>query len=143
MNKIKLLIFGVFIFFTFAIQAQESLDYNLVPPPSWGPAGYTDVRYYYLPDVESYYDIYASQFVCYINGEWLHRNSLSSPNKNYDLYDGYKIVMEDYLGSAPYQFFQDQKMKYPIGYRGEEQKTIGKKPVDEKSGKKKKNKKRY
>jgi hypothetical protein len=135
MKRIKLSIFCIFLLFAFAIQAQSNLA---PPPPAWGPAGYTDVRYYYLPDVESYYDIYASQFVCYINGEWLHKNRLSNPNKNYDLYDGYKIVMEDYVGSAPYQFFQDQKLKYPVGYRGAEQKTIGEKPVDGKSGKKNK-----
>lgn len=129
MKTIKFLILGVFLFFAFAMQAQNAMKKNLVPPP-WGPVGYTDVRYYYLPDVESYYDIYASQFVVNTNDEWLHKKRLPSPNKNYDLYDGYKIVMEDYLGSAPYKFFEDQKMKYPIGYRGPEQKTIGEKPND-------------
>ena len=82
----KLLFFGIPLFFVFAMQAQDSPNKNLTSPPLWGPAGYSDVRYYYLPDVESYYDIYASQFVCNIDGEWLHRKRLLSPNKNYDLY---------------------------------------------------------
>jgi hypothetical protein len=88
--------------------------------------------------VESYYDIYAAQFVCYIEGEWIHRGRLPSPNRKYDLYEGYKIVMEDYKGSAPYKFFEDQKKKYPIGYRGPEQKTIGEKPGKGNTGKKNK-----
>jgi hypothetical protein len=124
------------IFISYALLSQDTLNKNLASPPPWGPAGYTDVRYYYLPDVESYYDIYAAQFVCNIDGEWLHRMRLPSPNRNYDLYEGYKIVMKDYKGSAPYKFFQDHKKKYPIGYRGPEQKTIGEKPGKEASGKK-------
>lgn len=135
MKATKLIFTFVAILFTYALLAQ---DKNPVLPPPWGPAGYSDVRYYYLPDVESYYDIYAEQFVCYIDGEWLHRKRLLSPNKNYDLYDGYKIVMEDYKGSAPYKFYEDQKIKYPIGYRGPEQKTIGEKPGQGNSGKKNK-----
>lgn len=118
-----------------ALLAQDPAKNNLDSPPPWGPAGYIDVRYYYLPDVESYYDIYAEQFVCNIDGEWLHRNRLPSQYRNYDLYEGYKIVMEDYKGNAPYKFFEDQKVKYPIGYRGPEQKTIGENPNKENSDK--------
>lgn len=118
----------------------QDKNFDLVSPPSWGPVGYPDARYYYLPDVESYYDIYAEQFICNIDGGWLHRTRLPSPNRNYDLYDGYKIVMEDYKGSAPYKFFQDQKIKYPKGYRGPAQKTIGEKPGNGNSGKNNKDK---
>ena len=140
MKVIKLIIFSMLPFLAFALQAQNSANKNLAAPPPWGPVGYDDVRYYYLPDVESYYDIYAEQFVCNIDGGWLHRTRLLSPNRNYDLYDGYKVVMMDYKGSAPYKFFNDQKIEYPIGYRGPEQKTIGEKPDKRNSGRKNKDK---
>jgi hypothetical protein len=138
MKAIKLIFTCMVILISYALLAQDTVNKNLVSPPPWGPAGYSDVRYYYLPDVESYYDIYAAQFVCNIEGEWLHRNRLPSPNRNYDLYEGYKIVMEDYQGNAPYKFFEDQKVKYPIGYRGPVQKTIGERPDKGNSGKKNK-----
>ena len=28
--------------------------------PQWGPSYYDGTRYFYLPDIESYYDIYTS-----------------------------------------------------------------------------------
>jgi len=123
-----------------ALFGQDTLNKNIPSPPPWGPEGYENVRYYYLPDVEAYYDIYAEQFVCNYDGKWIHKTRLPSPNRNYDLYDGYKVVMKDYLGSAPYKFFEDQKIKYPKGYVGPDQKTIGEKPVKGNSGKKNKNK---
>jgi hypothetical protein len=134
MKAIKLIFTGMAILIVSVLFAQDK-NLELVSPPSWGPAGYPDARYYYLPDVESYYDIYAEQFICNIDGGWLHRTRLPSPNRHYNLYDGYKVVMEDYLGSAPYKFFADQKEKYPIGYRGPVQKNIGKKSGKKDSGK--------
>ena len=116
------------LFFAFTLHAQESENQTIYTPPPWGPEGYTDVRYYYLPDVEAYYDIQASQFICYIDGGWLHKSRLPWPNKNYDLYEGYKVVMTEYHGNAPYKFFDEHKAKYEEGYRGPAQKTIGKKP---------------
>ena len=111
-----------------ALQAQVSVNVNIGTPPLWGPVGYTEVRYYYLPDVESYYDIQASMFIIYVEGEWIHRTNLPSRYKSYDLYDGYKVVLTDYHGNAPYIYFTDHKTKYGKGYRGPAQKTYGEKP---------------
>lgn len=118
---IKLLLFS-------AIAAQAQVTVNIGTPPPWGPTGYTEVRYYYLPDVESYYDVHATQFIIFSEGAWVHRSKLPSKYKSYDLYSGYKVVMTDYHGSAPYFHFDDHKVKYGKGYRGPEQKTIGQKP---------------
>lgn len=80
-------IFTCMVFFiSYALIGQDTLNKNLPSPPPWGPAGYSNVRYYYLPDVESYYDIYAEKFVCNIEGKWLHRNRLPSQYRKYDFY---------------------------------------------------------
>ena len=118
------------------LQAQVSVNINIGTPPLWGPVGYTEVRYYYLPDVEAYYDIQASQFICYVEGDWVHRTHLPSQYRSYDLYGGYKVVMTDYHGNAPYVYFKDHKEKYAKGYRGPVQKTYGEKPEKGNQGKK-------
>lgn len=128
MKALKLILIGITIFLAYAIQAQDSVNQPVYTPPPWGPAGYTNVRYYYLPDVEAYYDLQAAQFVCNSDGEWLHKSRLPSQYKNYDLYEGYKVVMIEYHGSAPYKFFEEHKANYAKGYRGPEQKTIGENP---------------
>ncbi len=118
-------------FSAIAVQAQMTVNVDTGSPPPWGPVGYTDARYYYLPDVESYYDVHATMFICFVEGAWVHRAHLPSRYKRYDLYKGYKVVITDYHGSAPYANFKEHKAKYAKGYHGPKQKTIGEKPGKE------------
>lgn len=97
-------------------------------PPLWGPVGYNNVQYYYLPDVESYYDVYNSRFIYYEGGNWVHRRYLPVRYRRYDLYNGYKVVMTDYRGTQPYTEFKNYKIKYSKGYKGQYQKTVGMNP---------------
>jgi hypothetical protein len=109
-------------------QAQLSVNINIGTPPQWGPLGYTEVRYYYLPAVEAYYDVQTTTFIYYTGGVWVRRYNLPSRYRNYDLYGGYKVVMSDYRGETPYIHFTDHKTKYNRSYRGIPQRTIGEKP---------------
>jgi len=123
MKALKLIIVGLILFFAASVEAQISMQINVGNPPQWGPSGYTDVRYYYLPDVEAYYDVPSSMFIYYNGVSWIHRRSLPHLYRNYDLYSGYKVVMTDYHGNTPYVHFKDYKLKYAKGYRGNPQKT--------------------
>jgi len=114
--------------FAYTGQAQISVNVNLGAPPQWGPAGYNDVQYYYLPDVEAYYDVPSSKFIYYSGGTWVRRASHPSRYRTYDLYNGYKVVITDYRGNSPYAHFKEHKVKYAKGYKGHAQKSIGDKP---------------
>ena len=114
--------------FAGSVEAQISVRVNLGVPPQWGPVGYTDVRYYYLPDVEAYYDIPSSMFIYYNGYSWVRRSSLPTRYRNYDLYNGYKVPMSDYRGDRPYSNFRRHKTQYARGYRGMEQHNIGSRP---------------
>lgn len=116
------------LFLAGTMQAQVSVNVSIGSPPQWGPLGYTDVRYYYLPDVEAYYDVQSSMFIYSSSGRWVHRSNLPLRYRSYDLYQGYKVVLSDYSGNAPYSQFKEHKIKYARGYRGPEQKTIGDRP---------------
>lgn len=128
MKALKLIVFGIVLFFASTLQSQVSVNVNIGTPPLWGPAGYTDVRYYYLPDVEAYYDVRTSMFIYLGGGRWIHRSYLPSHHRNYDLYGGYKVVMRDYRGNTPYTHFKEHKGKYRKGYHGDAQRTIGHRP---------------
>ncbi|MDO9001321.1 MAG: hypothetical protein Q7W45_16265 [Bacteroidota bacterium] len=128
MNYLKLVIIGILFFILGATKAQVSVNINVGSPPAWGPVGYTETRYYYLPDVEAYYDVQSSMFIYFGNGVWLHRTYLPTRYRHYDLYSGYKVVMVDYHGNQPYHHHKEYKIKYKKGYRGAAQKTIGSKP---------------
>lgn len=128
MKALKYIIAGIVISLAGHLHAQVAVNVNIGTPPPWGPAGYSQVRYYYLPDIESYYDVHSSRFIYYKRGVWVQRTTLPLRYRSYDLYQGYKVVLADYKENTPYQHFKEHKSKYSKGYHGPVQKTIGAKP---------------
>ncbi|AWH85358.1 hypothetical protein HYN59_09630 [Flavobacterium album] len=125
MKPLKLILSVIaFVTCTFS-QAQVSVNINLGNPPAWGPSGYTEVRYYYLPDIYSYYDVGTHEFIYTKNGTWVRTTALPPAYTRYNLYNGYKVVLTDYRGATPYVYYKTHKVKYPKGYRPGPQKTIG------------------
>lgn len=129
MRTIKLIVIGALLLLAGRTQAQVDVSVTIGSPPMWGPVGYTEVRYYYLPDVYAYYDIQTAMFIYYGGGTWVHRTYLPTRYSSYDLYSGYKVVMTDYRGETPYTTYSDYKTKYAKGYSGGKQKTIGERPA--------------
>lgn len=125
MKKAQLAVLGLILIAACSIQAQISVNLNIGNQPAWGPSGYSDVDYYYLPDVESYYDIRNSQFIFFSNGSWIRSKSLPMRYRNYNLYSGYKVVLNDFHGSRPYADYRIHKVKYYKGYRNGPQRNIG------------------
>jgi hypothetical protein len=124
MKTIKYLVVCISILIAGLAQGQVSVN---GAPPAWGPAGYSDVRYYYLPDMEMYYDVQQSNFIYLHDNRWVYRNYLPVQYKSYNLYRGYKVPLQNYSGNYPYYFFKQHKVKYAKGYRGNLQKNIGSK----------------
>lgn len=61
--------------------------------PGWAPPYYAGVRYYYLPDLETYYDLSDREFIYLDNGQWLFSPVLPSLYSGYDLYTGFVIAL--------------------------------------------------
>jgi len=108
-----------------SMNAQISVNVNLGLQPSWGPVGYSSVDYYYIPDVQSYYDVRATQFIYLSNGAWIRSSRLPYQYRSYDLNRGYKVVLNDYHGSRPYDNYKSHKVKYYKGYKGRPQQSLG------------------
>lgn len=128
MKLFKTILISTIIMCSHLASAQVSVNVNIGSPPLWGPVGYSEVQYYYIPDVEAYYDVPTSMFIYYSGGSWIRRAYLPTRYRYYDLYSGYKVVLTDYRGNAPYIHFKNHKVKYHKGYKGGSQKTIGEKP---------------
>ena len=118
MRKIflTLLIVGLFIVLATPVKAQVhvGLNVNLSTQPIWGPTGYDHADYYYMPDIETYYNV--SNHLYYYNegGRWVGRSSLPSRYRNYDLYNSHKVVIN---GRNPWQNHETNKTKY-ASYKG-------------------------
>jgi len=124
----KKIVIALMLLMSVFAHAQVSINVNIGTPPSWGPQGYDDSRYYYLPDIDTYYDITQKQFIYDNNGRWVRESRLPSRYRQYDLYGGYKVVLNDYRGDAPYTYHTKHRTNYPKGYHGTPQKNRGNKP---------------
>ena len=76
-------------------QVSVGVGLNISSQPDWGPTGYDHAGYYYIPDVGAYYDVNAHEYIYMENNAWVHRGFLPARYRNYDLYRGYKVVIND------------------------------------------------
>jgi hypothetical protein len=83
--------------------------------PSWAPPYAAGVRYYYLPDIETYYDLSNNDFVYMDDGQWIFTNSLPAMYSNYDLYNGFSVAL-NYNVYQPWMHNQYYTSNYPRYY---------------------------
>ena len=95
-------------------QVRVGVNVNIGDQPEWGPVGYERAEYYYLPDIESYYYVPQRQFIYLSNGKWIFSMSLPPRYVHYDLYSGYKVVINS---PRPYRYFETHRVRY-APYRG-------------------------
>ncbi len=74
-------------------RAQVSFSINIGSQPLWGPVGYDYVRYYYLPEMDVYYDVVHRRYTYYHGNRWVTRASLPGRFARVDLYRTHKIVL--------------------------------------------------
>jgi hypothetical protein len=90
-------------------QAQVSVQINIGSQPQWGPDGYDYVDYYYLPDIEAYYYVPTRQFIYLEGNQWIFASNLPYRCRDYDLYSGYKVVIN---GRDPYRNHWEHRRRY-------------------------------
>ncbi|MCX6307478.1 MAG: hypothetical protein NTY32_01150 [Bacteroidia bacterium] len=124
MKTIKLLVLGMILAIAGTAQGQISVNLHLGTAPAWGPRGYDHARYYYLPDVEAYYDVNTAMFIYLSGNSWIRRSYLPSRYRGYDLYHGRKVVMSNYHGNSPYYYHKVYRAKYGRGIQSAPQQRI-------------------
>jgi hypothetical protein len=110
------------------IHVRLGVGVNINSQPEWGPVGYDHADYYYIPDVGAYYDVNAHQYVYSRNNVWVHAAYLPGRYRNYDMYNGYKVVVNS---SEPWRHDNDYRTRY-AGYRGRHDQQVIRDNHDEK-----------
>lgn len=125
MKTLKTITIGMMMLFASAsMNAQVSINVNIGTPPVWAPVDQPSAGFYYIPDIQCYYDVRATQFIYLNAGVWVRSRNLPSYCSNYDLNRGYKVVLSDYHGSRPYANYRYDRVKYYKGYRGAPQQVV-------------------
>lgn len=106
---------------TIAGHSQISLSLNIGTQPAWGPTGYDHVDYYYLPDMDAYYDV-PNQVYYFKNGNsWTRTSSLPARYRNFDLYHSHKVVINNV--NRPYLQNDKYRRQY-AGFKGKHDQVV-------------------
>ena len=90
-----------------AAQAQVNVNVN-VGRPAWGPAAPQGTQFYYIPEIDGYYDLYAQQYIVYRDGRWMPVTVVNG----YDPYQFHPVVLE-YRGREPWEYVRLHRDRYP------------------------------
>lgn len=98
--------FGLFLLSAAPAQAQITVN---ITPPSWGPAVPAGAQYYYIPDVEGYYDLRAQRYILLRNNQWVR---VANP-AGYDPRQFHPVVI-DYVGAQPWTLIGRHRAQYAL-----------------------------
>lgn len=118
----SLTITGVILFSVFVFSGCTTSQYVASNPydytynnPTWAPQYYTGTRYYYLPDIECYYDLGSRNFILLHNGQWIYVESISPYYSSYNLFDSYVVIVNVNI-YQPWMHHQYYNSHYPRYY---------------------------
>lgn len=107
------------------VKAQVSLSFHIGTPPVWAPAAYAhNTRYYYIPEIDSYYDAQRGGYYYNDGPDWVFSASLPG------IYAGYNIgslhhVAVRYYGDRPYTYFASRRSVYVQRYHPVQYRNVG------------------
>ena len=85
------------------------ISINIDKQPAWGPAGYDCAAFYYLPELNIYYDVNLSLFYYPSGSSWIAAQYLPPSYRIYDLYRTYKVVINY---ASPWQHNDHHRSQY-------------------------------
>jgi hypothetical protein len=83
--------------------------------PQWAPPYSQGVRYYYLPDIETYYDLSSHEFISLSNGEWVYSRECPSVYSGFDLNNSFTVGLNVNI-YQPWMHHQYYVSHYPRYY---------------------------
>ncbi len=111
-----LLLTGIlFIGHSFA-QVRVNLNINLGNRPSWGIPGNVRGDFYYLPEIDCYYDIPQRQFLYFDGRGWRGSAMLPDRYRQYDLYRGFKVMINQPRPYLNGHYYRNQYLSYYNNY---------------------------
>ncbi|WP_223652784.1 hypothetical protein [Hymenobacter psoromatis] len=89
-----------------AAHAQVGINIQL-GHPAWGPAVPAGAQYYYVPEIDGYYDLAARNYIVQRNGQWVPMATLPGYNPA-----TFHPVVVNYRGRQPWAQYRDHHARY-------------------------------
>lgn len=85
------------------------ISINIDKQPAWGPYGYDCAAFYYMPEINIYYDVNLSLFYYPSGSNWIAAQYLPPSYRIYDLFRTYKVVLNY---ASPWQHNDSHRSQY-------------------------------
>lgn len=116
MKKITYLIIGLMLLsFNFS-QAQVQLDTIYIRAKKVAPSTFVEVRYYYYPNLEAYFDTKIAMYIYKQHGEWIKSEQINTAFRGYSVRNGQYVMLKGFTEDNPYTLIEEHKQKYPADY---------------------------
>jgi hypothetical protein len=97
-------------------QVKLNVNLNLGGQPKWAQSQYEQVNYYYMPDLDMYYNVPSRTYTYLQGNRWVTVNTIPQKYRNYDFDHGYKVVVNEknpWNNHAKYRnnYAKNQKVK--------------------------------
>jgi hypothetical protein len=89
-----------------AAHAQVSINAQF-GHPAWGPAAPAGAQYYYVPEIDGYYDLAGRNYLVQRNGRWTPVAAVQGYNPA-----NFHPVVVDYRGRQPWTQYRDHHARY-------------------------------
>lgn len=123
MKKITYIVLGILIFSSYQFQAQVQIDTIYINSKSNTSSSFVEVRYYYFPNLQAYFDTKKGMYLYIKNGNWVTSENIDMNSRGYCLNNGFYEMIKDYLGDDPITQFESHKIKYPANYSSKPKRT--------------------
>lgn len=117
MKNLKTLLPLVFLF-SFLVIHGQTVGGTKSSPPLTDPLTNCNLRYYYYPNLEAYFDTKKNLYIFTENGQWTTAEEIPSGYRGYSLYNKVSVFITDYDEDDITQFIKVHKKKFPYNMRG-------------------------
>lgn len=98
----------------FGANAQEKEEKKLTIDPQTN----CELRYFYFPNMEAYYDLKNEVFHYQENNTWITNKQLPPNYGGYSLYKKERVILTDFEGDNPEQLIKIHRKMYPYNAKG-------------------------
>jgi len=117
MKTTLLIILGIIFFPTQIVKGQDKEEAPIeIQIEKKATTAYVDVRYYYYPNMQAYFDTKRALYLIKQNGVWTTSETIDFTTRGYCVRNSAYEMLKDYTGDEPQQFLAIHQLKFPSNF---------------------------
>jgi hypothetical protein len=117
MKTTILIVLGILFFPTQIVKGQDKEEAPIeIVFEKKASTTYVDVRYYYYPNMQAYFDTKRALYLIKQNGVWTTSETIDFTSRGYCVRNSAYEMLKDYNGDEPQQFLAVHQLKFPSNF---------------------------